>query len=142
MAVSHPTPANHKTVLYKYKPANLRERYTRLILCLVGCLMVLSPLGARADTDKEAAAQTWVGAPIVGGSPCETLAQRVCGEHQECSGQEACSMVQQLLKSEQAERGASDNPNKMTNSSGRCQEAGRDRKLYTSCNLQRRSDKQ
>ena len=140
MSVDHFIPANHKTVLYK--PANLRERYTRLILCLVGGLLVLSPLEIQADVDKEAAAQTWVGAPIVGASPCETLAQRVCGEHQECTGQEACSRVQQLLKSEQAERGASENPSKMTHSSGRCQEADRDRKLYTSCNLQRRPDKQ
>jgi len=114
----------------------LRARYTRLILCLGGCLLALSPLRIQADVDNEAA-DTWVGAPIVGASPCETLVQRVCGEHNECAEHEGCSKAQQHLKSEQGERGTSEKPNRMTRSSGRCQEAGREIKLYPSCNLQR-----
>ena len=140
MPFDHSMPANHKTVLFEYKPANFRERYTRLILCLGCCLLALSPLRIQADVDKETAADIWVGAPILGASPCEALVQRVCGEHNECAEQEGCSKAQQLLKSEQGERSASENPNRMTRSSGRCQEGDRDRRLYTSCDLQRRTD--
>ena len=77
--------------------------------------------------------EIWVGAPIVGDSPCEILANRVCGENRACAGQEACDEVQQWLAQEQEERASAENPRRMTAASGQCQEADRDRKRYSTC---------
>jgi hypothetical protein len=79
-------------------------------------------------------AEMWIGAPIVGASPCEKLVGRVCGEDRACSGQEGCVAAEQLLKFEKEERAASASPNRMTLASGQCQEADRDRSFFSSCN--------
>ena len=77
--------------------------------------------------------EIWVGAPILGESPCEILSKRVCGESNACSGMPACDQVQQWLQQEQQERAANENPKRMTPASGQCQEADRDRQYYVTC---------
>ncbi len=79
--------------------------------------------------------EVWVGAPIVGDSPCETLARRVCGESGACAEQPACAEVQALLEQERRQRAANDNPKRMTYASGQCQEADHDRSTYVSCGM-------
>jgi hypothetical protein len=81
-------------------------------------------------------AEMWIGAPIVGHSPCEKLVRRVCGEEQECAGNEGCPVARQLLGMEQQERAADPTPNRMTYASGQCQEADRDRQFFASCGSQ------
>ena len=81
-------------------------------------------------------AEMWIGAPIVGHSPCEKLVRRVCGEGQQCGQQEGCGVALQLLQMEQQERAAEATANRMTYSSGQCQEADRDRQLFASCGAQ------
>ncbi len=81
-------------------------------------------------------AEMWIGAPIVGHSPCEKLVRRVCGESQECGQQEGCGVALQLLQMEQQERAAEATSNRMTYSSGQCQEADRDRQFFPSCGAQ------
>jgi hypothetical protein len=81
-------------------------------------------------------AEVWIGAPIVGDSPCEKLARRVCGENRQCAEKEGCTLAGQLLQMEQQERAAEATPNRMTYSSGQCQEADRDRHLFASCGAQ------
>jgi hypothetical protein len=81
-------------------------------------------------------AEVWVGAPIIGASPCEKLAQRVCGDGRECADQEGCTLAGQLLEMEQQERAAQASANRMTYSSGQCQEADRDRNLFATCGAQ------
>jgi hypothetical protein len=90
-------------------------------------------LPERAD---QPGAATWIGAPIVGASPCEALVNRVCGENDLCAGQTGCSAARQLLDMERQERTASGTPNRMTYSSGQCQEADRDRSFFPSCSGQ------
>ena len=81
-------------------------------------------------------AEVWIGAPIVGDSPCEKLARRVCGEGRQCAEQDGCTLAGQLLQMEQQERAAEATPNRMTYSSGQCQEADRDRHLFATCGAQ------
>jgi hypothetical protein len=81
-------------------------------------------------------AEVWIGAPIIGASPCEKLAQRVCGEARQCADQDGCTLAGQLLEMEQQERAAEATPNRMTYSSGQCQEADRDRNLFATCGAQ------
>lgn len=81
----------------------------------------------------ETEAEQWEGAPIVGYSPCERLVQRSCGPHNECLEQEGCNLAQQLLTMEQDERAASENRNRMTYTSGQCQEVEKDRALFPYC---------
>jgi hypothetical protein len=78
-------------------------------------------------------AEQWIGVPIVGYSPCERLARRVCGLSEECASAKACDLVRQLLKMEQQERKTNDNPNYMTHASGQCQEADQDKAFFVSC---------
>jgi hypothetical protein len=78
----------------------------------------------------------WIGAPIVGASPCEKLLQRVCGEARQCADQEGCTLAVQLLEMEQQERAAEATTSRMTYSSGQCQEADRDRNLFATCGAQ------
>jgi hypothetical protein len=75
----------------------------------------------------------WEGAPIVGHSPCEKLVNRVCGVQGRCGKSEACNLARQLLSMEQDERAASDNPNRMTYTSGECHQVKADRELFPSC---------
>ncbi len=77
--------------------------------------------------------EIWVDAPIVTSSPCEDLADRVCGENRACAGQPACRDVQALLAQEKEERAAAENPRRMTPASGKCQEADRNRRHYVTC---------
>lgn len=79
------------------------------------------------------AAEMWIGAPIVGYSPCEKLVRRVCGEDGECADQPGCPPSRQLLQMEQQERAAEPTPNRMTYASGQCQEADRDRTFFATC---------
>ena len=81
----------------------------------------------------ETEAEKWAGAPIVGYSPCERLVQRSCGIKNECVEQEGCNLAQQLLDMEQEERAASDRPNRMTYTSGQCQEVEADHELFPYC---------
>lgn len=81
-------------------------------------------------------AEVWIGAPIVGFSPCEKLVRRVCGEDQQCTANEGCVAATQLLQMEQQERAAEATANRMTYSSGQCQEADRDRQFFASCGAQ------
>ncbi|HHH42829.1 MAG TPA: hypothetical protein ENK49_01720 [Gammaproteobacteria bacterium] len=92
-------------------------------------------LRARELPKKPPAAETdqWVGAPIVGYSPCEKLVRRVCGVDRACSAAEACDPARQLLDMEQRERAANASPNYMTPASGQCQQAEQDRTFFTSC---------
>lgn len=78
-------------------------------------------------------AELWEGAPIVGYSPCEKLVRRVCGKQDECLEQESCILARQLLSMEQEERAASENPNRMTYTSGQCQGVSRDLELFPYC---------
>ena len=81
----------------------------------------------------ETEAEKWAGAPIIGYSPCERLVQRSCGAHNECLKEESCNLAQQLLTMEQDERAASENRNRMTYTSGQCQEVEKDRALFPYC---------
>jgi hypothetical protein len=78
-------------------------------------------------------AEMWIGAPIVGSSPCEKLVERVCGEGGACGSSDACAPARQLLQMEQQERAAQATPNRMTYASGQCQEADRDREFFATC---------
>ena len=75
----------------------------------------------------------WEGAPIVGYSPCERLVQRSCGPGNECLELEGCNLARQLLTMEQEERTASADPNRMTYTSGQCQEVEQDYQLFPYC---------
>lgn len=75
----------------------------------------------------------WVGAPIVGYSPCERLERRVCGADQACIAAESCDLARQLLAMEVQERRDNDSPNYMTPASGQCQEADQDKALFVTC---------
>ena len=92
-------------------------------------------LRARQMPAKPAPAEAgaWSGAPIVGYSPCERLVRRVCGVNHACSSVEACDPARQLLTMEQNERKASASPNYMTQASGQCQQADRDRSYFATC---------
>ncbi|MGD8615561.1 MAG: hypothetical protein PVI91_07870 [Gammaproteobacteria bacterium] len=79
------------------------------------------------------AAEMWIGAPIVGYSPCEKLVRRVCGEAAECADSPGCPPARQLLQMEEQERAADPTPNRMTYASGQCQEADRDREFFATC---------
>jgi hypothetical protein len=81
-------------------------------------------------------ADQWVGAPIVGYSPCERLERRVCGVSQECSSAEPCHLARQLLEMESRERNKNDSPNYMTPASGQCQEASQDMAFFVTCGRQ------
>jgi hypothetical protein len=85
------------------------------------------------EEGKGTAAEMWIGAPIVGYSPCEKLVQRVCGEEAECADSPGCVPARQLLEMEQEERAADPTPNRMTYASGQCQEADRDREFFATC---------
>ena len=85
------------------------------------------------DKPEELHAEQWVGAPIIGYSPCERLVRRVCGTSQECGNKPACEPARQLLAMEQQERAANDSPNYMTHASGQCQQAAQDRAFFATC---------
>lgn len=78
-------------------------------------------------------AEGWIGNPIIGLSPCEKLERRVCGVNGLCKRAEACLMARQLLGEERKERSASDSPDVMTYSSGRCQQALPDDLNFKAC---------
>jgi hypothetical protein len=63
------------------------------------------------------------GRVATGPTPCQTLAERVCGSDQRCVGAPACAPAQQLLKQETAERATVTDPWGLTPSGGQCQEA-------------------
>jgi hypothetical protein len=90
-------------------------------------------LEARRPKPKAPAASTWIGAPIVGYSPCERLVRRVCGTDDECAAAPGCEPARQLLTMEQEERSTNTTPNIMTHSSGQCQEADKDRSFFVTC---------
>jgi hypothetical protein len=81
----------------------------------------------------ELASEQWEGAPIVGYSPCEKLVHRACGLHDECLEQEGCNLARQLQSMEQDERTESENPNRMTYTSGQCQNVSKDMELFPYC---------
>jgi hypothetical protein len=120
-------------------PINHRTRKFSATCLVVSLTLIAGPAQAQQwpETPKPAkplGSEVWVGAPIVGESPCETLANRVCGESRACADQPACQEVQQWLTQEQQERAANENPKRMTHASGQCQEADRDRQRYVTCN--------
>ena len=77
--------------------------------------------------------EKWEGAPIAGYSPCEKLARRVCGVKNRCGKVEGCNLARQLLDMEQDERAASKNRNRMTYSSGQCQNMMMDSEVFPVC---------
>lgn len=83
-------------------------------------------------------AEEWEGAPIVGYSPCEKLARRVCGKQSQCEESQGCNLAQQLLNMEKDERAASKNPNRMTYTSGQCQGTASDAETFPPCVQQNR----
>jgi hypothetical protein len=85
---------------------------------------------------KQAPAEQWEGAPIVGYSPCEKLVRRSCGMQQQCASADGCGLAKQLLDMEQEERNASENHNRMTYTSGQCQESMADVVLFPVCDTQ------
>jgi hypothetical protein len=78
-------------------------------------------------------AEKWEGGPIVGYSPCEKLARRVCGKKNQCGETQGCNLAQQLLSMEQKERAASENRNRMTYTSGQCQTMTSDAETFPLC---------
>ena len=78
-------------------------------------------------------AEKWEGAPIAGYSPCEKLARRVCGVKDRCGEVEGCNLARQLLGMEENERDASKNRNRMTYSSGQCQNMIQDFEVFPTC---------
>jgi hypothetical protein len=77
--------------------------------------------------------EQWEGAPIIGFSPCEKLVHRSCGLQEQCADAEGCSLARQLLGMEKEERKASDRHNRMTYTSGQCQESMKDVVLFPAC---------
>jgi hypothetical protein len=77
--------------------------------------------------------EDWEGALIAGFSPCEKLARRVCGRHNECAQAEACSPAQQLLAMEQEERAQAVDHSRMTYTSGQCKQASNDTSYFSVC---------
>lgn len=75
----------------------------------------------------------WIGAPIVGYSPCERLVRDVCGKTDECATAPGCEPARQLLEMERQERKSATSPNIMTYSSAQCQQAHQDRTLFGLC---------
>ena len=73
------------------------------------------------------------GIPIIGDSPCERLAQRVCGTNRACGAVTACGAVEQLLNMERNERKAAASPDVMTPSSKQCLQADKDRAYFVTC---------
>jgi hypothetical protein len=88
---------------------------------------------AQPGEAKEAPAELWEGAPIVGYSPCERLVQKVCGKQNRCDGIEGCKLARQLLDMEKEERNASGSRNRMTYTSGQCAEMTPDTELFPTC---------
>ena len=82
--------------------------------------------------------QEWEGAPIAGFSPCEKLVRRVCGRENQCGEAEGCILAGQLLGMEQDERAASEDPGRMTYSSGQCLNVVTDAALFPVCAQQGR----
>ena len=78
-------------------------------------------------------AEKWEGALIAGYSPCEKLARRVCGVKNRCGEVEGCNLARQLLDMEQDERAASKNRNRMTYTSGQCQNVMMDFEVFPAC---------
>ncbi len=79
------------------------------------------------------AAESWVGSPIGGYSPCERLVRTACGREDQCAEVEGCGLARQLLDMEKDERAAAANPNRMTYTSGQCQEVWPDRGQFPEC---------
>jgi hypothetical protein len=77
--------------------------------------------------------EEWEGLQIVGTSPCERLARKVCGPENECAAAEPCQPTRQLVARERDERQASDNPNLMTPTSGQCLQAMQDKEFFLEC---------
>ena len=77
--------------------------------------------------------EEWEDALIVGYSPCEKLVHRVCGSQDKCCDQEGCNLAQQLLTMEQEERAQSDRHNRMTYTSGQCNNVLHDTELFPYC---------
>jgi len=83
-------------------------------------------------------AEEWEGAPIVGYSPCEKLARLVCGKENLCGNTQGCNLARQLLDMEKDERAASKNRNRMTYTSGQCQNMASDTETFPLCAQQSR----
>lgn len=82
--------------------------------------------------------EDWEGMRIVGTSPCERLARKVCGPENECLDTEACPATRQLADRELDERRASHNAGYMTPTSGQCQQALKDREFFVACHTETR----
>lgn len=93
----------------------------------------VSILESREPEPEDEKLREWIGAPIVGYSPCERLVRDVCGSSDECATAAGCEPAKQLLDMEQQERQANSTPNIMTFSSAQCQEAGNDKALFVTC---------
>jgi hypothetical protein len=78
-------------------------------------------------------AEMWLGAPIVGYSPCEQLVRHVCGGKNQCAKSEGCNLARQLLDMEEDERDASERPNRMTYTSGQCKHVATDIRTFPPC---------
>jgi hypothetical protein len=78
-------------------------------------------------------AEEWEGAQIAGYSPCEKLVRRVCGVKNRCGEAEGCNLARQLLDMEQDERAAGKDRNRMTYTSGQCQNVMMDGEVFPVC---------
>lgn len=109
------------------------------VFCMLSALLLTGmPLSATEwpESPKPASAlgpEVWVGVPIEGDSPCEALADRVCGKDRACSGDTVCEEVLGLLEKEREEQRQADTPGRMTYASGQCQDADGNRDRYRTC---------
>jgi hypothetical protein len=90
-------------------------------------------LATEQPSPEDTKLKAWIGAPIVGYSPCERLVRNVCGTSDECATAAGCEPARQLLEMEKQERQANSSPNIMTYSSAQCQEADKDKTLFGTC---------
>ena len=110
-----------------------RVAFAALWLALHSSLLPAQNWPDTPQPSQPLGSEIWVDAPIVTSSPCEDLADRVCGKNRACADQPACRDVQRLLDQEKGERAAAENPKRMTPASGKCQEADRNRRRYVTC---------
>ena len=120
-------------MIFRFFTPNFSGACIGISLAVIAGLVLAQKGPDTPQSSKQLGSEIWVGAPIVGESPCEILAKRVCGENNACTGMPACTQVQQWLEQEQQERAANKNPRRMTPASGQCQEADRDRQRYMTC---------
>jgi len=66
-------------------------------------------------------------------TPCERLADKVCGRSGLCDAKPACGPARQLLDTEHDERAASPYPDALTASSGQCTQALQDKEFFLPC---------